>query len=459
MSTTSAKSEQLRSLIRLLADASESVIQSWEAEEATSTQEQSSEKVYLQGSPLPSKELFEARRTVVGAVGMVMDLVQEPQSRLMEICSQYYEARALHIAVEKRVADLLADADPTQGVPLLDLSHQTGIKEQKLGRVLRCLCTVHVFVEVRPDHFANSLTSKSLIGNDFLRAWIMSMGQIQYSSSNKLPEILFDPVRGQSESDLDCAFQEAAGTKLTWWEWLRQPIQNADGSTGPRPDLEIFNLAMIGGGRVFGPPLYGDYPWATLGPATVVDVGGGIGGMSLDLAKKFPNLKFVVQDRSAVISQARAVWQRELPDALESQRTQLMGHDFFAEQPVKGAEIYNLRYILHDWDDEACVRILSSIRPALVGSPNSRILVCDQVMNTTCGSPSISSAPAPLLANYGYAVRFAHMRDLNMMAEFNGRERTPEDLQTLAKRAGLQVSKIWPCRGLVWITELRILDA
>lgn len=68
--------------------------------------------------------------------------------------------------------------------------------------------------------------------------------------------------------------------------------------------------------------------------------------MSLDLAKRYPNLKFIVQDRPKVVKQATTAWERELPDALSSGRVQLMAHDFFTEQPVKNAQVYNLRYIM-----------------------------------------------------------------------------------------------------------------
>ena len=48
-------------------------------------------------------------------------------------------------------------------------------------------------------------------------------------------------------------------------------------STKPRPELEIFGLAMLGGGRVMGTAHLYDYPWQELGKGTVVDVGGGVG--------------------------------------------------------------------------------------------------------------------------------------------------------------------------------------
>ena len=62
---------------------------------------------------------------------MLVDLVQDPQIRILELGSQYYEAHALHIAVEKNVADILATAP--HGLPLDDLAARTGVKAHKLG--------------------------------------------------------------------------------------------------------------------------------------------------------------------------------------------------------------------------------------------------------------------------------------------------------------------------------------
>ena len=111
-----------------------------------------------------------------------------------------------------------------------------------------------------------------------------------------------------------------------------------------------------------------DFPWQSLGSSVVVDVGAGIGtlshsdsysakllkqhydvlgGMSMELAKRYPLLRFIVQDRAMVIQEAAAVWQKELPEALSSGRAELVTHNFFTEQPTKGADVYLLRHILY----------------------------------------------------------------------------------------------------------------
>ena len=55
----------------------------------------------------------------------------------------------------------------------------------------------------------------------------------------------------------------------------------------------------------------------------------------------------------------------------------------------------------HDWSTLYTLLILRAIRASMT-SPHSRLLICDQVMNTTLGSTSLTLAPAHLPANYGY---------------------------------------------------------
>lgn len=67
--------------------------------------------------------------------------------------------------------------------------------------------------------------------------------------------------------------------------------------------------------------------------------------MSLELAKIYPDLKFVVQDTAPTIAQAKKIWETEHMEYLRS-RVTLMVHNFFEENPVKGADVYVLRCIL-----------------------------------------------------------------------------------------------------------------
>jgi hypothetical protein len=122
------------------------------------------------------------------------------------------------------------------------------------------------------------------------------------------------------------------------------------------------------------------YDWASLGKATVVDVGGSHGLVCIALANEFPELQFVVQDLPKVIEDAKAKSPPELSD-----RVTFMAHDFFEEQPVKYADVYYFRWILHDWSDKYCVKILRALIPAL--KTGARLLFSERCLEPPCTLP------------------------------------------------------------------------
>ena len=148
-----------------------------------------------------------------------------------------------------------------------------------------------------------------------------------------------------------------------------------------------------------------------------VDVGGGRGLALLKLREGCPSLKgkMILQDRKEVLDSIPA---DELPGV------EKMEHDFFTEQPVKHAQIYYIRRVFHDWqDDEAC-RILLAIAPAM--APDSRILISDVAL------------PEPVGPEDDGAV----WMDLMMMT-IGGKESTRRDWESLIGRAGLRLVKVW----------------
>ncbi|KAI0196797.1 S-adenosyl-L-methionine-dependent methyltransferase [Xylaria flabelliformis] len=440
-------------------------------------------------SSLPAKPLFDAQRTLLAAAGLLTELVSQPQNRLLEVSSQYFEARALHIIADKRIPDIIAK-NGDQGVDIKILASIVGIEYRKLSRVMRCLCSIHLFCEKEEDVFTNNRISSSLIDNEPLRAYIMLFGLDLYSSSDYLPRYLNDPNKGPSYAVNITPWQDALNTHKTRWDWLEEEVSvdalqagNNSSLSGysaypgvfgaelqqackdlksttlvKRPEHSIFGLAMVGGGRVFGQSHLYDFPWESLGPATIVDVGGGVGGFCLQLSHLYPELKFVLQDRAPVLKQAQSeVWPRENSEALRLGRVQFVPHDFFTTNPIMHADVYWLRYILHDWSDEYCVQILSRIKPSM--GPRSRIMICDQVMNTTVGCNELPAAPYPLPANWGYFTRYSHQRDLAMMSIINGIERKPAEFRNLVDRAGLKLRKIWDCRSQVGLLEIVLPDS
>jgi hypothetical protein len=87
-----------------------------------------------------------------------------------------------------------------------------------------------------------------------------------------------------------------------------------------------------------------------------------VGSLSLPLLKKFGDLSVVIQDRESVIAQAENHWKTNYSTAIEDQRAVFQVADIFQRNKVRGAEVYMLRYIMDDWSDDACVKILSAIK-------------------------------------------------------------------------------------------------
>lgn len=131
MGSIAEKIQDLRALVSLLVSASEDIIEAWQTTDTPS----SVSSAPSDSSDLPSNKLYNARRIVLGAIGQIVDHIQEPRSRCMELASQHLEARAFHIAVEKRIPDLLKNAVDGEGIELKTLSTETGIQVQKLGEL------------------------------------------------------------------------------------------------------------------------------------------------------------------------------------------------------------------------------------------------------------------------------------------------------------------------------------
>ena len=83
---------------------------------------------------LPSHKLFEDQRRVIAATGKLVELVSSPSSRLLEVSSQYNEARCLHIAATLRIPDILGKGGD-EGVSIEDLAKDVGIEKRKLGEL------------------------------------------------------------------------------------------------------------------------------------------------------------------------------------------------------------------------------------------------------------------------------------------------------------------------------------
>ncbi|KAL8921175.1 MAG: hypothetical protein Q9172_004137, partial [Xanthocarpia lactea] len=143
--------------------------------------------------------------------------------------------------------------------------------------------------------------------------------------------------------------------------------------------------------------IFGPEPSVTLDPNQVlfIDIGGGRGQICEAFKTRYPHLpgRVIVQDLPQTLAGATP------PHGIET-----MPHDFFQPQPVKGAKIYYLRHVLHDWPDANCEAILKNLMEVM--DEQSVLLVDDKVLPNV-GASMVASA-----------------LDLGMMMAFAAQERT-----------------------------------
>lgn len=118
---------QLREIFSLLSTAVEKVASEWELRSSEDTLHARTEGA----ESTVSHAEYDAVKTVLAAVGSLESLIQEPHVRLISLSTSYTIARALHIAAENNVAELLAGAGD-DGLRAVDLARSTGIEEKKL---------------------------------------------------------------------------------------------------------------------------------------------------------------------------------------------------------------------------------------------------------------------------------------------------------------------------------------
>lgn len=150
----------------------------------------------------------------------------------------------------------------------------------------------------------------------------------------------------------------------------------------------------------------------------LIDIAGGEGHDADAFHKRFPNHpgKVILQDLPPTIDNIK---EGQIDSAVVQ-----MKHDFFTEQPIKGAKAYYFRSIFHDWPDSECVKIMKQTAAAMKKG-YSKLIVFEFVL------PEQNTPLYPALL------------DIHMMALFNGMERMKAQWEAILEQAGLKAVKFW----------------
>jgi SAM-dependent methyltransferase len=103
----------------------------------------------------------------------------------------------------------------------------------------------------------------------------------------------------------------------------------------------------------------------------VADIGGGNGGMLSAILLSYPKVSGILFDLAPAIGEARAGRGGPLP------RCTLTVENFFDHVPA-GADLYLLKLVLHDWEDDDAARILKNCRSVM--RPDSRLVIVEGIV-------------------------------------------------------------------------------
>ncbi|KAL8653249.1 MAG: hypothetical protein Q9210_002203 [Variospora velana] len=293
------------------------------------------------------------------------------------------------------------------GATYQDISARVGLSEAQVKAIVRQSALNRVLREDGPEHVIHTASSALLLRNRGMMDWYGHWVEETFPASGKIAEAL-EKYQG-STAPHHSAFNLAFNTTQPMYKFLER-----------FPDRQArFFGAMEGVGKYPGHSLehiVRGYPWAELGNATIVDVGGSAGHVSIALAKAHPNLtKLVVQDYKHTVEEGAA----QIPSDLRG-RVEFMPHDFFSPQPT-AADVYILRHICHNWSTENCAKIIREIVPML--KPTSKILLIEVVVRPS--NMEESSA----------AERYTRNMDITMLQMLNAQQRSEHEWREVVRTA------------------------
>ncbi|KAF8379826.1 hypothetical protein HHK36_029275 [Tetracentron sinense] len=188
---------------------------------------------------------------------------------------------------------------------------------------------------------------------------------------------------------------------------------------------QVFNKAMFNHTTVIMKKILETYKGFEELKEVVVDVGGGVGTTVSMITSKYPHVKGINFDLPHVIDHAPPY-----------PGVEHVGGDMFVSVP-KGDAIF-MKWILHDWSDDHCLKLLKNCYEAL--PEHGKVIVVEGIL--------------PVLPEVNTAAKGLCQIDLVMLTQNpGGKERTQQELVALANGAGFTGIRLECCVCNYWVME------
>ncbi|MEU9406705.1 methyltransferase [Streptomyces sp. NPDC048281] len=316
---------------------------------------------------------------------------QEPYRQLLGLLAGHWAARAVHVATELNLNEHLRDGPRTVG----QLAQRLNCDEKAVARLLRYLSRAGIVREVGDSIYLNTPAGDLLCADNPFADLVKIYGGEFYDAWGEFPTAL-----------------RTGGTAFRH----RFGAEHFDHFAAHSDSAQVFDRAMQSITSVIAVDLAKTYDFAP--GSRIVDIGGGNGTLLRTLLRSHETVHGTVFDREHVVGKTPA--DPELGD-----RLQHVPGDFFAEVP-SGADVYVLSRVLHDWNDDDCVRILSSCRRAC--GPDATLLVLERLLPDEWSTPGSGELAA--------------LWDLQMLAITGGQERDLAHYERLLRTAGFRLAEL-----------------
>lgn len=323
-----------------------------------------------------------------------------PPFRLMQIGSAFWQSRALYVAARLDMATVLGEEELDAKVIAAHLSSNA----DATARLLRLLAAMGVFEETAPGAYRNNKLSNFLRTDNpkNVRAMILM------HNSETMSRPWFEQLeRGVQEGTPP--FRLTHGEEL--FDYLNH---HADFD-------QLFSQAMDSVEALTGDSFATDFDWGRFG--RIIDIGGSRGAKSLAILQRHPNLSALVVDRAQVVAEAQAFWATRSTPGVE--RMHFQAGDLLTAIPAakSNKDIYLLSAVLHGFDDDFCVKVLTHLARA---SGDSEAPVA--VMEVILPEHKTDIARASF--------------DMQMFMGTRGRERTLTQWKSLFERSGMLLQEV-----------------
>jgi hypothetical protein len=324
---------------------------------------------------------------------------------LGQIVMGAFASQAVYVAAKLGIADLLKE-NPR---PVAELAAATETNAGALYRVLRALASIGVFTEIAPKVFGLTPFAEPLLSDRAGSMREMAIWMGEEAHWRVYGEMLYSVRTGKN------AFERVHGQEP--FPYLFETNRELG---------DIFNRAMTSFSASVAPAIAQGYD--TTESKTLIDIAGGHGLLLAAFLKQNPNLQGVLFDVPTVIEGAGALLESEGVAA----RAETVAGDFFQSVPA-GGDLYMMKHIIHDWDDERALKILKNIHSVM--NAGGKVLIVEMV---------VREANEP---------DFSKIMDLEMLVTPGGVERTADEYRELLAQAGFRLTRIIPTASPYSIVE------